>query len=204
MRRHVVAHVVVDVANHPALPRQPDDRRQEGLRDAVGDVRAFRIAPLRDDVAVARDDAAGAAAILHRTDDGVVRLLAEAAVEKQRHVLRALRLRGQGDLHRLVDERRVHADVVGLLVLPVEALGKVDRLRPRLGRGAGRANVGESIAVLRESRRDDDGGEDERKCASQHGLSPYDGCSIVHEARRVARPRQFAASRRCTRTAADR
>ena len=65
IERSIDDSVVVDIgANQPLLPRQPDHRRQKRLGDAVGDVDAIRIAPLGDDVAVARDEAAGAAAIL--------------------------------------------------------------------------------------------------------------------------------------------
>ena len=93
--------------------------------------------------------------------------------------------RGDGDLHRFVDQRRVHPDFFRLLVLPVEALGKVRGRRRRAGR-ARRWNVGDTNPVLRKSRRDDEGGEDERKRASQHGLSPCEGCSIVQRARSCA------------------
>ena len=168
VRRHVVARVIVHVANQPALPRQPDHRRQERLRDAVGDVRALRVAPLGDDVAVARDDAARGTAILDRTDEAAERLLAEAVVQEQRHVVRARRVRGDRQLHRLVDERRVHPDVFRLLVLPVEPLREVDAgaaTRCAVAAGCGRPL---SDAILRERGDDDDGDEDDGKRASQH------------------------------------
>src|SRR5262249_46725971 len=63
VRWHVVADVVVDVANQSLLPREADDRREERFRHAVGDVHAFRIAPLGDDVAVARHQAARRTAV---------------------------------------------------------------------------------------------------------------------------------------------
>ena len=172
VRRHVVAHVVVYVANQAPLPRQPDHRRQKRLRDAVGDLGALRIAPLGDDVTVARDESARSTAILDRSDDRVVRLLAEAVVKKQRHVPGTGRLGRDRQLHGLVHERRVHADLFGLLVLPVEAFGEVDRLR-RLLRGDGPLRESRrDPRELRESGRDDTGGEDDWERASQHRLSP--------------------------------
>ena len=72
------------------------------------------------------------AAILDRADDRLKNgSLPKLFVEEQRHVLRPRRVRGDRDLHRLVDQRRVHADFFGLLVLPVEALGKVRSPAPR-------------------------------------------------------------------------
>ena len=126
VRGHVVADVIVHVMDQPALPREADDRRQKSFRDAVGDVRALGIAPFGDDVAVARDEAACRPAILDRADERVVRLFAEAAVEKQRHVFRPRSLGRNGELHRLLHEPRIHPDVFGSLVLPLEPLGEVD------------------------------------------------------------------------------
>ena len=86
------------------------------------------------------------AAILDRADDGVVRLVPEAVVQEQRHVLRRRRLGRDGELHRFVDERGVHPDFFGPLVLPVEAFGEIGAARfatmPRCG------YVGEIIGVL--------------------------------------------------------
>src|SRR4051812_40956975 len=110
---------------------------------------------------MARDDAAGAAAILDWTDDRAVRLAAEAAVEKQRHVLRSRILAIDGNLHRLRDPRRIHPDLFRLLVLPVEALGKIrsSRCSRALRRGRPRPHQ--------------DNGDD-GECSSLHGRS------IVH------------------------
>ena len=144
VRRHVVAHVVVDVANQPVLPRQADHRRQERLRDAVGHVDAPRLAPLGDDVAVAGDQAARRAAVLDRPDHGVERLVAEA-------VLRGSAMSCVPGVSAATASFTASASAPvlmptssGLLVLPVEALGEVGGLL----RGEPRcADVGGIIGV---------------------------------------------------------
>ena len=87
-RRHVLARVVVDVVDQPALPGQADDRRQERLRDAVRHVHARRLAPFGDDVAVSRHEAGCGPPIPHGPDNRAVRLLAEAVGLEQHPVFR--------------------------------------------------------------------------------------------------------------------
>jgi hypothetical protein len=170
VRRHVVASVVVHVLDETALPREADDGRQKCLRHAVRDVRPIRIAPLGDDVAVMRDETAGRTAILDRPDQAEERLLAEVVRQELRHVVRPRRVVGNGQLHGFVHERSVHAGFFRLLVLPVEALRKVRAGRRRDDPSLRRRR--REDAVLRESRHDDERGKNERKCASQHGVSP--------------------------------
>src|SRR2546426_184756 len=87
----------------------------------------LRLAPLGDDVAVARDDAARGSTILDRSDDRVERFFPKAVAKEQVHIVRAGRVCRNRRLHRFVDQRGVHRDFVRPLVLPVESLGEVRR-----------------------------------------------------------------------------
>ncbi len=96
----------------------------------------------------------------------------------------------------------------GRLVLPVEALGEVRRLAPTPRWVCAVAPDGRERrrddAILRQRRNDDERGENEGKCASQHGLSPCEGCSIVQGQRPCApgflpsSSRSFSAPRWCS------
>ena len=67
-RGHVIARTVADIADQSALPGESDDRGQERLRDAIGDVDALRLAPLGHDVALICDEAARRAPRLERAE----------------------------------------------------------------------------------------------------------------------------------------
>ena len=74
--RHVIARAIGDVMNQALLPRQPDDRRQERLRDAVRHVHASRLAPLGNDDTAVDDEAGGRTALSYGPDELAVRLAA--------------------------------------------------------------------------------------------------------------------------------
>ena len=69
----------------------------------------------------------------------------------------------------------------GFLCCQSRRSGIVGRLRGSLGGVRTAETSAKRRGRLRESGRDDESGEDQRKCASQHGVSPCEGCSIVHE-----------------------
>ena len=130
----------------------------------MGDVDPFRIAPLGDDVTVARDDAARGSAILDRPDDRAERFLPKAVEKEQVHIVRARRVRRNRRLHGFVDQRGVHRDFVRPLVLPVEPLGEVRRARR-----CGRARRGGRRTLS------DDGDRHERKHDADTGNSTLHG-----------------------------
>jgi hypothetical protein len=84
----------------------------------VGHIDAQRIAPFGDDVAVADDQAGRVAAVLDRADRVAKRLAAEGLVMVQHEVARRLAFAGDGEVDRLLQDLRIHADFGGRLVLP--------------------------------------------------------------------------------------
>ena len=175
VRRHVVARVVVDVVDQPFLPREPDDRRQERLRDAVGDVDALRVAPLGHDVAVAGDEAA-------RRPRSLIGPMSVSNGSLPKLFFRNSAMSCVPGVSSAIASCTAsarapsHADFFGFLVLPVEALGKVGlcrrddaslRIRRRIYR---RARL--RASALRQCRRDHQRRENDRERTFQHERAP--------------------------------
>src|SRR6185503_13632931 len=120
------------------LPREPDDRGEEGLADAVRHVHLLRLTPFGDDVAVMDDQAVERRADAVRAEDRVERLVrGEGLLMDNRLVVRRGIVAGDGELDRLAELRRVEPFLLRRVLLPVEAARVIRGGLRRRRRGAG-------------------------------------------------------------------
>ena len=127
--RHVGTDAVVNRGDQPLVVEEPDGRRKEGLRNAEGHVHLHGGTPLPDDVAVLHHDPAERASHGRGSDPAPEGFLSKCQFMVERQVARRRRLGGDRELHRLLEERRIEAGLLGGLRPPVVPLGKVRVLR---------------------------------------------------------------------------
>src|SRR6266516_1847192 len=125
-RRDVFAHGVIDAPDQAAVVGNSHRAREKTFGDAVRHVDPRRLAPFRDHVAAANDQAGGVAAILDRPDRIAERLAAEGLVMIELEIAWRLGLAGDCKIDRVFERLLIHADVGGLPVLPdrVRVIGR--------------------------------------------------------------------------------
>jgi hypothetical protein len=117
-RGHVALHGLVDVADHPAVVRDPDHSREHALGDTVSHIDASRFAPFGDDVAVVNDEARRVAAVLDRTDGISERLATEGLVMVQDEIPRIFGLVGNRKVDGVLKSFRIEPGFPRRFVLP--------------------------------------------------------------------------------------
>ena len=125
-RRHIFAYGIVDAADQAAVVGNSHDAREKAFRDAVRHVDPRRLAPLRDEVTVANDQAGRIAAVLDRADCLAKRLAAEGLIMVELEIARVLGFARDGKVDGLLERSRVQADIGGTLFLPA-AIRVIDR-----------------------------------------------------------------------------